>query len=200
MDKGILYVITGPSGVGKGTVLSALRQQNPDFFLSVSATTRPPRPGEVEGVNYYFMTREEFLQTVEEGGFLEHAEFGGNLYGTPIGPIQQRLEEGLDVVLEIEVQGAMQVKELLPNCVRIFIAPPTFDVLQQRLIGRGTESEDAVRRRLDTARYELTLSPQFDYIVVNEEGQLEQAVQDVAAVMQAEHCRAFRRSFDWNTK
>ena len=189
MSKGILFVVTGPSGVGKGTVLTEVRKQRKLYF-SISATTRKPREGEQDGVHYYFLTREEFAQKVAENGFLEHAEFSGNCYGTPAAPVDAMLNEGKDVLLEIEVQGAMQVHDIREDAVRIFIAPPNFEELQSRLTGRGTESEEAVRRRLETAKHELTLAHDFDYIVVN--NTVEQAANDVLAIMQAETCRAAR--------
>ena len=189
MSKGILFVLTGPSGVGKGTVLAEVRKQR-ELYFSISATTRKPREGEQDGVHYYFLTREEFAQKVAENGFLEHAEFSGNCYGTPAAPVDVMLNEGKDVLLEIEVQGAMQVRDIRSDAVRIFIAPPSFEELKSRLTGRGTESEEAVRRRLETAKHELTLAHDFDYIVVN--NTVEQAVKDVLAIMQAETCRAAR--------
>ncbi len=190
--QGILFILTGPSGVGKGTVLAKVLERR-DAYLSVSATTREPREGEKHGVNYYFLTREQFEQTAAQNGFLEHAEFSGNCYGTPAAPVDEQLGAGRDVVLEIEVQGAMQVHEKRPEAVRIFIAPPSFAELEKRLTGRGTEDAAAVQRRLETAKHELTLAPQFDYIVVNQT--VEQAVSDVLAIMQAESCRAARREY-----
>ncbi|HBI64647.1 MAG TPA: guanylate kinase [Clostridiales bacterium] len=190
--QGILFILTGPSGVGKGTVLAKVLERR-DAYLSVSATTREPREGEKHGVNYYFLTREQFEQTAAQNGFLEHAEFSGNCYGTPAAPVDEQLSAGRDVVLEIEVQGAMQVHEKRPEAVRIFIAPPSFAELEKRLTGRGTEDAAAVQRRLETAKHELTLAPQFDYIVVNQT--VEQAVSDVLAIMQAESCRAARREY-----
>lgn len=187
--KGILFVITGPSGVGKGTVLAEVRKQK-EVYFSISATTRQPREGEQDGVHYFFLTHEQFQQKIEENGFLEHAEFSGNCYGTPVEPVDAHLNEGTDVILEIEVQGAMQVHQSRPDAVRIFLAPPSYTELEKRLTGRGTETAEAVRMRLETAKHELTLAPQFDYIVVN--NTVEQAVSDVLAIMQAEACRAQR--------
>lgn len=187
--KGILFVITGPSGVGKGTVLAEVRKQK-DVYFSISATTRQPREGEQDGVHYFFLTREQFEQKIGENGFLEHAEFSGNCYGTPVAPVDAHLEQGKDVILEIEVQGAMQVHEIRPDAVRIFLAPPSYAELENRLTGRGTETEEAVRMRLETAKHELTLALQFDYVVVNHT--VEQAVADVLAIMQAEACRSQR--------
>ena len=188
-EKGILFVLTGPSGVGKGTVLKEVRAHKP-LFYSISATTRAPRAGEQDGVHYHYMTRETFRQLAEQGGFLEHAEFSGNCYGTPAAPVDEELQAGRDVLLEIEVQGAMQVKDIRPEAVRIFLAPPSFEELERRLIGRGTEEPEVIQRRLDTAKHELTLAPEFDYIVIN--NTVEQAVSDVLAIMQAEACRSSR--------
>ncbi|HIV68056.1 MAG TPA: guanylate kinase [Candidatus Butyricicoccus stercorigallinarum] len=188
-ERGILFVLTGPSGVGKGTVLKEVRGQR-ELYLSISATTRQPRPGEQDGVHYFFLTREQFEKKVAENGFLEHAEFSGNCYGTPAAPVDAQLDAGHDVLLEIEVQGAMQVHQKRPDAVRIFIAPPSFDELERRLVGRGTEQPEVVRRRLETARHELTMAEQFDYIVVN--NTVEQAAADVLAILRAEKCRAAR--------
>ncbi|MCD8356339.1 MAG: guanylate kinase [Clostridia bacterium] len=191
--KGILFVITGPSGVGKGTVLTEVRKQK-EVYFSISATTRKPREGEQDGVHYFFLTREQFEQKIAENGFLEHAEFSGNCYGTPAAPVDEHLEAGTDVILEIEVQGSMQVHKTRPDAVRIFLAPPSYAELEKRLTGRGTESEEAVRMRLETAKHELTLAPEFDYIVVN--NTVEQAAADVLAIMKAESCRAERVILD----
>lgn len=191
--RGILFVVTGPSGVGKGTVLTEVRKHK-DVYFSISATTRQPREGEQDGVHYFFLTREQFEQKIIENGFLEHAEFSGNCYGTPADPVDAHLEDGTDVLLEIEVQGSMQVHKSRPDAVRIFLAPPSYAELEKRLTGRGTETEEAVRRRLETAKQELKLAPEFDYIVVN--NTVEQAVTDVLAIMQAESCRAARVTLD----
>ncbi len=187
--QGTLFILTGPSGVGKGTVLAQVRKQK-DFYLSISATTRAPRENEQHGVHYFFVTREQFEQIAQQNGFLEHAQFNGNCYGTPAAPVDDNLCAGHDVLLEIEVQGAVQVHSKRPDAVRIFIAPPSFAELERRLTGRGTENAEAVRRRLQTAKHELTLAPQFDYIVVNHT--VEQAASDVLAIMRAEACRADR--------
>ena len=139
MNKGSLFIVTGPSGAGKGAVLGGLQRNIDNVFYSVSATTRLPRPGEVDGVNYYFLTRERFQEMIANGELLEHAEYVGNYYGTPEGPVNDMLAEGKDVILEIEVQGALIVKEKRPDAILVFIAPPSFEVLESRLRGRGTE-------------------------------------------------------------
>jgi guanylate kinase len=153
--------------VGKSTVVSALRVQRPDVWLSVSATTRRPRPGETQGVNYFFVDHEEFAGMVERGELLEYAEFAGNFYGTPRGPVLQRLEAGTPVLLEIELQGARQVRASMPEALLVFLAPPSWEELVRRLVGRGTEAADVIARRLETARVELAAGSEFDATVVN---------------------------------
>ena len=153
--------------MGKSTVVSALRVQRPDVWLSVSATTRRPRPGETQGVNYFFVDHEEFAGMVERGELLEYAEFAGNFYGTPRGPVLQRLEAGTPVLLEIELQGARQVRASIPEALLVFLAPPSWDELVRRLVGRGTEAADVIARRLETARVELAAESEFDATVVN---------------------------------
>ena len=153
--------------MGKSTVVSALRVQRPDVWLSVSATTRRPRPGETQGVNYFFVDHEDFALMVERGELLEYAEFAGNFYGTPRGPVLQRLEAGTPVLLEIELQGARQVRASVPDAFLVFLAPPSWDELVRRLVGRGTEAADVIARRLETARVELAAESEFDATVVN---------------------------------
>ena len=181
MNKGLLIVYTGASGVGKGTIMKELLKKNPNLRLSVSATTRAPREGEVDGREYYFVSRERFDEMIDEDGFLEHAEYVGNKYGTPKQAVFSMLDEGLDVILEIEVKGFMQVKEACPDCVTIFIAPPSFEVLEARLRGRGTESEEVVAARLKTAREELQSQSMFDYIVVNDD--IDRATDEVLSII-----------------
>jgi guanylate kinase len=168
--RGRLYVLSGPSGVGKSTVLARIRKLVPDLWYSVSATTRPRRPGERDGVNYHFVSREEFAELVAAGRLLEHAHFAGNDYGTPRDPVEQRLAAGDDVLLEIEVQGARQVRAapgLGAEAVLIFLAPPSFDELARRLTGRGTEDPATRDARLRAARDELAAEPEFDHTIVN---------------------------------
>jgi guanylate kinase len=160
-------VLSGPSGVGKSTVVKALRAEHPEVWLSVSATTRFPRPGEVDGVHYRFVTRERFQELVAEGGFLEWAEFAGNLYGTPRQPVLDQLAAARPVILEIDLQGARQVRRQLPAAKQVFLAPPSWDELVRRLAGRGTEPADVIERRLAVARDELAAEPEFDVTLVN---------------------------------
>ncbi len=182
-----LFVISGCSGVGKGTVLKEFMTRNSDnFMLSVSCTTRKPRTGEVDGVNYFFLTRDEFEQAVKEDKFLEHAQFAGNFYGTKKKFIKQKFEEGLNIILEIETQGALQVKQKMPEAVLIFIAPPGLGVeeLEKRLRGRNTEDEETIQRRLAEAKVELERSKQYDYVVINDD--LERAVSEVESITRKE--------------
>lgn len=174
MAQARLTVITGPSGVGKGTLVSRLLAKHPSIWLSVSATTRAPRDGEVDGQSYFFLSREQFEQRVSEGGFLEWAEFAGNLYGTPRAAVEEQLAAGRPVLLEIELEGARQVRESFPAGFQLFIKPPSFEELERRIRGRGTDSEEAITRRLERARVELAAEAEFDAALVN--GDLEEAL------------------------
>ena len=164
-----LTVLSGPSGVGKGTVVAAIRQSFPQVWISVSCTTRVPRPGEREGVEYHFVSRAEFDRMVAAGELLEHAEFAGNQYGTPLRPVLEHLAAGTPALLEIELQGARQVRERMPEALLVFLAPPSWAELERRLVGRGTEPPDVVAARLARARVELAAEPEFDAVVVNDE-------------------------------
>ena len=157
-----LFVISGCSGVGKGTVINKFMERNKDFILSVSCTTRNPRPGEVDGVNYFFLTKEEFEKNIKEDKFLEHAQFAGNYYGTKKKYIKQKFEEGYNIILEIETNGALQVKEKMPEAVLIFIAPPSLEELEHRLRGRHTEDEETIQKRLAQVKIELERSQKYD--------------------------------------
>jgi guanylate kinase len=179
--SGRLTVLTGPSGVGKGTLMKMLLERHPRIWLSVSATTRAPRQGEEEGVSYFFLPREAFEQRVSEGGFLEWAEFAGNLYGTPRQPVEQRLQQGRPVLLEIELEGARQVRCSFPEGLQVFLEPPSFEELERRIRGRGTDSEEAIQKRLTRARVELAASPEFDARLVN--GELETALAELERLM-----------------
>ncbi len=187
MKKGRLIVISGPSGVGKGTVVKALMEQDNKLKLSVSATTRPMRPGEIDGVHYYFISNEAFEKMIAQDRFLEHAQYVGNRYGTPEEPVNKMLEEGYDVILEIEVQGGLQVMKRRPDAISIFICAPSFEILGERLRGRGDTDEEKVLMRLQQARMEYVIAPQYQYIVVND--RLEDAVLDVHSILRAEELK-----------
>ena len=180
--RGVLFVFSGPSGVGKGTLKAKLFEEFADqIAYSVSATTRGPREGEVDGKDYFFISRQEFERRVKNNEFLEHAEFAGNCYGTPRAYVEKLLDSGMNVVLEIDVQGALQVMKSMPDCVSVFILPPSFEELEHRLRGRGTETEEKVRERLETAKRELPYAPQYDYQIVNG-GDIEAAYQSLRDV------------------
>lgn len=189
--KGLLIVLSGPSGVGKGTVRKELfSQPNTNYEYSISMTTRSPRPGEVDGVDYFFKTREEFEELIEQGGLLEYAQFVGNYYGTPLAYVEDTIEAGRDVFLEIEVQGAAQIRKKVPEALFIFLAPPSLSELQKRLVGRGTESEEIIKERIETAKKELEMMSLYDYVVENDE--IQKACDKINAIIIAEHCRRER--------
>jgi guanylate kinase len=179
-----VFVITGPSGVGKGTVIRALRERLPDLELSVSATTRKPRAGEVDGVDYWFLSEEEFDRRLAAGEFLEHAEYSGARYGTLRSEVDRRAADARPVVLEIEVEGARQIRRALPEAVQVFLAPPSVATLRERLIARGTDSSEEVERRLRVATHELEAKDEFPHVVENDE--LERAVDALVAIIQPE--------------
>lgn len=181
-QSGQVFVITGPSGVGKGTLIRALLHRIPNLELSVSATTRPPRSGEQTGVDYHFLTPEQFEERVRAGDFLEHATYSGNRYGTLRSELERRLRDGAPIVLEIEVQGARQVRQAMPDAVAVFIAPPSREALRARLMGRGTDSPEQVEARLRTADEELQARPEFAHAVIND--RLEEAVEELTEIVQ----------------
>ncbi|WP_027963136.1 guanylate kinase [Halalkalibacillus halophilus] len=191
-EKGILFILSGPSGVGKGTVRKTLFEQDPELQYSISVTTRNPREGEVNGVDYFFKSKEEVSTMIEQDEFIEYAEYVGNYYGTPKAYVQETLNQGKDVFLEIEVQGALQVKDNFPEGVFIFLFPPSLEELKNRIINRGTESEDLVRNRLLEAKKEIDMMDAYDYVVVNDQVQL--AVDRIQAIVTSEHCKRERIS------
>ena len=189
-EKGILFILSGPSGVGKGTVRQRLFEQETHLKYSVSATTREKRTGEQEGIDYFYTTKEQFEAMIQNGELLEHAQYVENYYGTPRAYVEEQLEKGNDVFLEIEVQGALQVKENFPEGVFIFLFPPSLEELKNRIIGRGTESDELVRNRLKEAEKEISMMSEYDYVVVNDD--VDQAVQKIKAVITSEHCKRER--------
>lgn len=191
MKKGILTVISGFSGAGKGTVVKSLLAQQ-DYSLSISATTRKPREGEEHGREYFFLTREEFESMIEAKGLIEWAQFVGNYYGTPKAYVESCLAEGRDVILEIELQGALQVREQFPDAVMIFITPPTAEELERRLVGRGTETMDVIRKRLARAGEECHYMDQYDYLVINDD--LQVCVDQIHSIIQCAKCQSGRNA------
>jgi guanylate kinase len=186
-EKGLLIVISGPSGSGKGTVLAKLFEKRAGLYYSVSATTRAPRPGETDGRDYYFMQKDEFERDIAEGRMLEHADYCGSYYGTPRAPVEQQLARGEDVILEIEVQGARQIISSCPEAVTIFLMPPSLDELERRLRGRGTESDEKIRGRLETAKKEMSAARGYGHIVVNDN--VERAVGEISHIIDFEKRR-----------
>ncbi|UOQ43106.1 guanylate kinase [Halobacillus salinarum] len=194
-EKGILFILSGPSGVGKGTVRKALFDQSTDLRYSISMTTRKPREGEVDGVDYFFKSREEFEELILQGQLIEHAEYVGNYYGTPRNYVEETLDQGNDVFLEIEVQGALQVRENFPQGVFIFLIPPSLEELKDRIVNRGTETEEKVKNRLLAAKEEIDMMDAYDYVVVNDE--IDHAVSKVQSIVVSEHCKRERVSHQY---
>lgn len=188
MRKGLLILISGPSGTGKGTVCDLLRQKHPEISYSISATTRQPRPGEQDGVNYYFYTKEKFREMIDQGQLLEWADVYGNFYGTPKQKVLDRLEAGEDILLEIDTQGALNVMKVMPEGLFIFLLPPSLEELAARLKGRGTETEESLHRRLGAAVDEIKLATKYRYVVVNDK--VEDAQETIAKIIEAEHHRS----------
>ncbi len=189
--KGKAFIISGPSGVGKSTVLKALFEGRNDLYFSVSATTRDPRPGEVNGQHYHFISPEQFMQWINEDAFLEYAQYVGNFYGTPMRYVDEAMDAGKDVILDIEVQGAMQVIAKRPDTICIFIAPPDWDELERRLTMRGTDTPEKIQQRLLRAKVEMKTAMDYDYFVIN--STVENAVTELRAIILAEHCRIDQR-------
>lgn len=183
MNSGVLYVVSAPSGCGKGTILETVLKNNKNIYYSVSATTRSPREGEKDGINYYFLSKEEFQKLIDNNGMLEHACFCDNFYGTPRKQVEEKLREGFDVILEIETNGAMQIKKNFPDAILIFILPPSVSELRRRLFKRRTETEEVIEKRLSEAKNEISLAKKYDYIMINAE--LEKAISNFEAIIVA---------------
>ena len=191
MKQNLLVVVSGPAGSGKGTVIKKVFEKSDEFHLSVSATTRLPRPGEKEGVNYFFMTREQFEGLIKDGKVLEYTEYCGNYYGTPKEKVFETLKEK-NVLLEIEVEGAMQIKSRFPDAVLILLLPPSYKELRKRLYGRGTETPEVIEKRLAHAEYELGFMDKYDYVIVNKDGGIDEAAEDIISIVKSEKKRATR--------
>ena len=185
LEQGLSVVISGPSGAGKGTVIKEILDHNDDICLGVSCTTRPPRPGETDGVHYYFKTRQEFKSMLRNGEFLEFATVFDNYYGTPIFAVDEKRRQGKDVVLEIDVQGALEVRRKVADALLIFIMPPSMEELERRLTGRQTETEEQIKKRFTTAYYEMKFKNQYDYVVVNDT--VERAAAEIVDIINKEH-------------
>lgn len=194
MSKGVLAVVSGPSGAGKGTVVKAFMEKNSDTYLSISATTRLPREGEEHGKHYFFVSRDEFEDMIKRGELLEYAEYAGNYYGTPAAGIDRQLDEGRNVILEIEMQGGKKVRAAREDCVLVFLTTPTAGELERRLRKRSTETEDKILKRLEIAKTEYSNIDKYDYIVIN--GNISDAVEELEAIFKAERCRVRNRQMD----
>lgn len=194
-DRGLLIVLSGPSGVGKGTVRKAFMQDAEEVQYSISVTTRKPREGEVDGVDYFFKTHSEFEEMIENNKLLEYAQFVGNYYGTPVDYVEETLDSGRDVLLEIEVQGAKQVRQHFPEGAYIFLMPPSLTELRNRIVNRGTETDDVIDNRMGVAKEEIELIDQYDYIVEND--QVELACERMRAIITAEHLRRDRIAYKY---
>ena len=190
-EKGILVVVSGFAGSGKGTLMKALLSQYENYALSVSATTRNPRPGEADGREYFFKTTEQFEEMIHQGAFVEYAKYVNHYYGTPKAYVEEQLAAGKDVILEIEMQGALQIKEKFPETLLLFVTPPSAEILYQRLTGRGTEDPETIALRMERAKEEAAMISQYDYLIVNDK--LEVCVTEMHSIIQGEHARTIRR-------
>ena len=196
MKRGLLIVVSGASGTGKGTVCKKILADMPEVAYSISATTRAPRPGETDGKEYYFISRDEFKAWIAEGKFLEFADVYGNFYGTPLNKIEERLNRGEDILLEIDVQGALNVKRKCPDGIYIFLLPPSLEELKRRIEGRGTETAESLQRRLDNAIAEIKIGREYNYVVVNDT--VNNAVAQIKAILVAERCKVERNLDEFN--
>ncbi len=192
MSKGRLFILSGPSGSGKDCIMKGVFERLPEIRFSISSITRAMRVGEVEGEKYHFISREEFEDLLSKDGFLEHNCYVGNYYGTPKAPVEQAIEDGADMMVEIDVNGAEQIRNKVADAVSIFIMPPSVEALRERLKGRGTEDEAKVQRRMEEALVEIARAKEYDFVVVNEDGQLEKAVEDVVKIIEADRLRVDR--------
>ena len=199
MEKGLLLVISGPTGCGKGTVLSRLMEMSSEFVYSISATTRAPREGEINGVNYHFISKADFEKRIADGAMLEYASFCDNYYGTPKKEAEEVLDAGKNLILEIEVNGAMQIKEKFPDAVLIMLLPPDHKTQAARLRGRGTETEEVIEKRLATARFEISHLPRYDYAVINRDGEIDESAKAILDIVSAEK-RSTKRNSDIQKK
>lgn len=197
-ERGALIVVSGPSGAGKSTIISKVMQKDPSIVFSVSATTRAPRKGETNGVNYFFVTREKFQSMIENGELLEHAEYVGNCYGTPKAPVLESIKNGKSVIFDIEVQGAAQIKAQCPEAILIFVVPSDFSQIEKRLRSRGTDSEEKIQRRLQTARREFARARNYDYVVLNDNP--DRAAEEMRSIIIAEKCKMANRKQYLNTE
>ncbi len=189
--KGKLFIVSGPSGVGKNTILNRVVAGRENVQYSISATSRAKRPGEIDGKSYFFVTREQFEAMLQQGELLEYAEYVGNYYGTPLKPIEQATQAGIDVVMDLDVVGALKIRKRVENAVLVFVAAPSFDVIRQRLIHRGDVAPDVMESRLERARWECEQAGEYDYIIINDS--VERATQELMAIMTAEKCKTMER-------